>query len=363
MTTTPEPSSRMPRPPTLRWIGGTDDGCLELLDQRRLPTQIIMLRINTTRELWDAIRTLAVRGAPAIGVAAAYGIVLAARAVDPSSQSATLWKPSKPPPIISRLHAPPPSICSGPSTACSASPTHTAPSVCANSRTDCSWKRTPSTPKTAPCAWPSANTAPASSLPISACSPTATPAPWPPPTTARRLAILYEAQRRGIPFHVFADETRPLLQGARLTAWELSASDIDVTLICDNMAGLVMRQKKVGLVIVGADRIAANGDTANKIGTYSVAQLARAHQIPFIVAAPVSTFDLSLPTGEAIPIEERPATEITETAGHHRTAPEGIKTYNPAFDVTPADLITAIVTDRGVISPVNAATIRAVLGQ
>jgi methylthioribose-1-phosphate isomerase len=173
---------------------------------------------------------------------------------------------------------------------------------------------------------------------------------------------MYEAHRQGVPFHVFADETRPLLQGSRLTAWELATYGIDVTLICDNMAGLVMQQKKVGVVIVGADRIAANGDTANKIGTYSVAQLAHAHGIPFIVAAPSTTFDLALQTGSGIPIEERKPEEITESGPEkYRTAPLGIKTYNPAFDVTPAELITAIVTDRGVISPVNTENVQALL--
>ncbi len=173
------------------------------------------------------------------------------------------------------------------------------------------------------------------------------------------LAILYEAHRQGIPFHVYADETRPLLQGARLTAWELAVSGIDTTVICDNMAGLIMQQKKVGVVIVGADRIAANGDTANKIGTYSVAQLAHAHHIPFVVAAPSNTFDLSLHTGAKIPIEERPGDEITHGFGQ-QTAPDSprVKTYNPAFDVTPASLITAIITERGIIFPVNQARIK-----
>jgi methylthioribose-1-phosphate isomerase len=174
------------------------------------------------------------------------------------------------------------------------------------------------------------------------------------------LAIVYEAQRQGVAFHVFADETRPLLQGARLTAWELTRAGVDVTLICDNMAGVVMAQKKVGLVVVGADRIAANGDTANKIGTYSVACLAKAHGVPFLVAAPSSTFDLSITNGGQIPIEERRAEEVTEGLGK-RTAPEGVKVYNPAFDVTPAELITAIVTEKGVIEPVTEANVRALV--
>jgi methylthioribose-1-phosphate isomerase len=171
------------------------------------------------------------------------------------------------------------------------------------------------------------------------------------------LAIVYEAQRRGIAFHVYADETRPVLQGARLTAWELMQANIPVTLITDSMAALVMAQKKVNLVLVGADRIAANGDTANKIGTYSVARLAAAHRIPFYVVAPSSTFDLSLPDGSAIPIEERRAEEITHGFGC-QTAPTGVHVYNPAFDVTPAELIRGIVTERGIISPVHAANIK-----
>src|SRR5439155_19569110 len=155
-------------------------------------------------------------------------------------------------------------------------------------------------------------------------------------------------------------ETRPLLQGARLTAWELRQRGVPVTLICDSMAATVMRQGKVQAVIVGADRIAANGDTANKIGTYSVACLAKMHNIPFFVAAPSSTFDLSLSSGEQIPIEERSLAEITHSFGR-QTAPDGIDVFNPAFDVTPAELITAIITERGIIRPVTAESIRAML--
>src|SRR5262249_22350961 len=151
-------------------------------------------------------------------------------------------------------------------------------------------------------------------------------------------------------FRVFADETRPLLQGSRLTAWELSQRGIDVTLICDNMAAQVMKEGRVQMVVVGADRIAANGDAANKIGTYGVAVLADVHDIPFYIAAPSSTFDLSLPTGDAIPIEQRDPREVTHGLGK-QTAPDGIGVYNPAFDVTPARLITAIITEKGLIQP------------
>ena len=174
------------------------------------------------------------------------------------------------------------------------------------------------------------------------------------------LAVMFAAAEQGRRFHVYADETRPLLQGARLTAWELRQRGIDVTLICDNMAAQVMKEGRVQLVVVGADRIAANGDTANKIGTYGVAVLAHAHGIPFYVAAPSSTFDLSLSSGDAIPIEQRDPREVTHGLGR-QIAPDGVKVYNPAFDVTPAELITALITEKGLIQPVTAGNIRRVL--
>jgi methylthioribose-1-phosphate isomerase len=174
------------------------------------------------------------------------------------------------------------------------------------------------------------------------------------------LAVIFTAHEQGKGIQVFADETRPLLQGARLTAWELQRRGIPVTLICDSMAAQVMKEGKVQLAVVGADRIAANGDTANKIGTYGVAVLARAHGVPFYVAAPSSTFDLSLADGAAIPIEQRDPSEITAGLGR-QTAPAGIAVYNPAFDVTPAALISGIITERGIIQPVNAQTIAAML--
>ncbi|HCG76919.1 TPA: S-methyl-5-thioribose-1-phosphate isomerase [bacterium] len=164
------------------------------------------------------------------------------------------------------------------------------------------------------------------------------------------LGVIFTAFEKGKRFQVYVDETRPLLQGARLTTWELKRYKIETTLICDNMAGFLMKQKKINIVIVGADRIASNGDTANKIGTYSLAILARAHQIPFYVAAPFSTFDLKIKNGEKIPIEERKGSEVTQPFAV-RIAPAGIKVYNPAFDVTPASLITGIITEKGIIRP------------
>jgi methylthioribose-1-phosphate isomerase len=174
-------------------------------------------------------------------------------------------------------------------------------------------------------------------------------------------AGMYLAHAGGRRFTVYCDETRPLLQGSRLTAWELSRAGIDAVVIADNMAAQVLREGRVGLVITGADRIAANGDAANKIGTYGLAVLAARHGVPFYVAAPYSTFDLSLASGDEIPIEQRSSEEITHGFGS-QTAPDGIKTYSPAFDVTPAELITGIITDRGIIQPVDEATIRKMMG-
>jgi methylthioribose-1-phosphate isomerase len=175
------------------------------------------------------------------------------------------------------------------------------------------------------------------------------------------LAVFFAAAEAGKRLNVYADETRPLLQGARLTAWELQQRGIEVTLICDSMAAQVMREGRVQAVVTGADRIAANGDTANKIGTYGVAVLAAAHKIPFYVAAPSSTFDLSIANGDEIPIEQRDPREITHGFGR-QTAPEGIKVYNPAFDVTPAELIAAIICERGIVRPVTAERIAEVVG-
>ncbi|MEE2709147.1 MAG: S-methyl-5-thioribose-1-phosphate isomerase [Gemmatimonadota bacterium] len=161
------------------------------------------------------------------------------------------------------------------------------------------------------------------------------------------LSVIYQAHQDGKGIRVFADETRPILQGARLTAWELLQSGVDVTLICDSMAAQVMKEGKIDCIIVGADRIAANGDVANKIGTYGVAVLGQAHNIPFYVAAPFSTIDLAIEHGDGIPIEQRNSVEVTQGLGK-RTAPVGIRVYNPAFDVTPASLVTAVITERGI---------------
>jgi methylthioribose-1-phosphate isomerase len=176
------------------------------------------------------------------------------------------------------------------------------------------------------------------------------------------LAVIYEAARRGRRPRVWADETRPLLQGARLTTWELMRAGVPVTLLTDSMAAVLLREGRVDAVIVGADRIAANGDTANKIGTYGLAVQARVHRVPFYVAAPVSTFDPATPRGNGIPIEERSGDEVAAPGGV-RWAPPGARVWNPAFDVTPARLVTAFITDGGVLRPPYRRSIRNLLGR
>lgn len=176
------------------------------------------------------------------------------------------------------------------------------------------------------------------------------------------LGVLYAAWAKGVRFDVYADETRPFLQGARLTAWELSKNDIPVTVITDSMAGWLMKKKLITKVIVGADRIAANGDVANKIGTYSVALLAKHHNIPFYVAAPLSTIDLSTPSGNEIPIEERPQREVTHV-GQTQLTPEAVKIRNPAFDVTPNELVAAIITEKGIAKAPYTTTLKAFYNQ
>ncbi len=339
----------------MAWSGDALTGHLELLDQRALPTVVNLLRIESVEGVYDAIKTLAVRGAPAIGCAAAYGLVIAARSAgsyDEFLRSAAHLRSSRPTAVnlmwaidrvLNDLAG-----AAGSDEMRDRRPRDLAPHILDLARAihaedadmcDAIGRHGAALIKPQTGVLTHCNTG---SLATGG--------------SGTALAVIYEAHRRGTPFGVYADETRPLLQGARLTAWELQQAGVDVTLICDSMAALVMAQGKVHLAIVGADRIAANGDAANKIGTYSVASLAAAHGIPFVVAAPSSTFDLSLADGSAIPIEERSGVEITEGFGRP-TAPPGVKTFNPAFDVTPARLIHSIVTEKGVIHPVNRETI------
>ena len=347
---------------TVGWVGGAADGHVRMIDQTRLPTEFVRIDCRDVPAVWEAIRSLRVRGAPAIGVAAAYGAVLGgqlaigegeggsgARLRRALREATSMLRTSRPTAVnlfwaldrIDRIVALSPdrdlldrvlteahAIAAEDKAMCHAIGRHGAELVATGQGvlTHCN----------------------AGGLATA--------------DYGTALAVLFTAHEQGKAIRVFADETRPLLQGARLTAWELKRRGVPVTLICDNMAAQVMKERKVQLVVVGADRIAANGDTANKIGTYGVALLARAHAIPFYVAAPSSTFDLAIADGSEIPIEQRDAAEITHGLGR-QTAPEGIDVYNPAFDVTPADLIAGIITERGIVRPVNASTIRAMIGR
>ncbi len=356
----------MSTPRTIEWVGGAADGFVRLIDQTQLPTALAYRDCRGVEEVWEAIRNLRVRGAPAIGIAAAMGVVLAMQRVsDPGDYSrrlreaADFLRTSRPTAVnlfwaLERME------------------------TCL---TRAGFVVARSGGQRGPEQWTGRLLEEALAIEeedrrmcraigaagaglvgdgqgvLTHCNAGGL-------ATAdygTALAVLFAAAEQGKRFEVYADETRPLLQGARLTAWELRQAGIPVTLICDSMAAQVMKEGRVQLVVVGADRIAANGDTANKIGTYGVALLARAHGVPFYVAAPSSTFDLSLPSGDQIPIEQRDPREVTHGFGR-QTAPDGVAVYNPAFDVTPHHLIAGIVTEKGLIRPVNEQTIRATLG-
>jgi methylthioribose-1-phosphate isomerase len=346
----------------IEWIGDADTGFLRLLDQTRLPGETAYLDCRDVPAVWDAIKRLVVRGAPAIGVAAAYGCVVALRgAADARAalkQACDHLATSRPTAVnlfwaLQRIRRVEP--CSADALLAEARRVHEEDAAMCRSIGEHGVKLIERAA--------ARNDAAARSRPhegtgiLTHCNAGALATGG----IGTATAPMYLAHQRGVPLRVFADETRPLLQGARLTAFELAAAGIDVTLICDDMSAQVMREGRVDLVITGADRIAANGDSANKIGTYALAILALHHGIPFYIAAPSSTFDLAIPDGGAIPIEQRDGNEITEGFGR-RTAPAMMKTYNPAFDVTPHELIAGIVTEKGIIEPVNAQTVRSMVG-
>lgn len=336
------------------------NGQLFILDQTLLPRECCEAELPTVRAVWDAIRRLRVRGAPAIGACAAYGVLVGvkeraprdgAAAVAAAEAAADYLATARPTAVnlfwaLDRMRAAARAVPAGASAGVLEALEREANAIFAEDDAMCRAIGAHGAPLIAEGAGLLTHCN-AGGLATSGYG------------TA--LAPMFAAHAAGRKFHVFADETRPLLQGARLTAWELQQAGIPVTLICDNMAAVVMRDRRVNLVIVGADRIAANGDTANKIGTYGVAVLARAHDIPFYVAAPSSTFDLSLDSGEAIPIEERDPLEITCGFGI-QTAPDDISVYNPAFDVTPAELIAGIITEKGVIAEPDRAKIARIVG-
>jgi methylthioribose-1-phosphate isomerase len=353
------PDVRPHFPPTLHWSGDID-GHLVLIDQTLLPVELREIECRNVESVWEAIRSLRVRGAPAIGIAAAYGVCIGVQTVAGRSSddffarleevarylatsrptavnlfwalermksvADTLRGMSPPREIAARLLAEARAIEKEDRQMCRAIGRYGARLLADGQGvlTHCN----------------------AGGLATA--------------DYGTALAVFFAAQEAGKKLHVYADETRPLLQGARLTAWELLQRGIETTLICDSMAAQVMGEGRIQAVVVGADRIAANGDTANKIGTYGVAVLAAHHHVPFYVAAPSSTFDFSIDSGKEIPIEHRDAREITHGFGR-QTAPEGVHAYNPAFDVTPADLIAAFITERGVIRPAYRETLAAAL--
>jgi methylthioribose-1-phosphate isomerase len=356
-----------PKIETLRWIGD-HHGHLVLIDQTRLPVELIDHECRTVEAAWEAIKQLRVRGAPAIGIAAAYATVLGVGCISAAQCTSatenngdtfltrltevTTYLAESRPTAVNLFWALDRMTATGRALPESLTYDEKLTALLAEARAIHEEDR-------ALChaiGRHGANLLKHNSGVLTHCNAGGL-------ATAEygtALSVFFTCQDQGKKLHVFVDETRPLLQGSRLTAWELSQRGIDATLICDNMAGQVMREGKVQAVIVGADRIAANGDTANKIGTYSVALLAAAHNIPFYVAAPSTTFDLTIDSGDQIPIEERSPTEITHGFGR-QTAPDNIRVYNPAFDVTPARLITAIITERGLIEPVTPQTIAATL--
>ncbi len=343
--------------PTISWQGGPD-GHLVLIDQTRLPHDLVLLECRDVETVWEAIRALRVRGAPAIGIAAAYGVVLGAgcgtaepalirtRVTETVDRLATsrptavnlFWALQRMTNALSGLAESSGSLEIGRRLLQEARAIHDQDrQMCHDiGRHGAALLGDRLQGVLTHCNAGGLATA----------------------EYGTALSVFFTAQDLGYPVHVFVDETRPLLQGSRLTAWELQQRNIPATLICDSMAAQVMKEGRVRAVLTGADRIAANGDTANKIGTYSIAVLARHHDIPFFVAAPTSTFDLSIQNGSRIPIEQRAASEITEGFGRS-TAPPGIDVYNPAFDVTPAELIDALITERGVIDPVTTENIAA----
>ncbi|HMP03712.1 MAG TPA: S-methyl-5-thioribose-1-phosphate isomerase [Gemmatales bacterium] len=347
-------------PQTLAWLGAPAAGFLRLLDQTRLPGATIYRDCHDAAAVKEAIQTLQVRGAPAIGVAAAYGLVLGVRFAlagglglhDAARQVAADLAAARPT-AVNLFHA-----LRRMEQAAYALPATGSQSECLAALWSAA--RQQHDEDIALCAAIADHGAawvPEAGGVLTHCNTGALATAG----IGTALGCLFRAAQLGRRFTVYVDETRPLLQGARLTAWELQQRGLDPILVCDNMAGQLMRQGRIQLVIVGADRIAANGDTANKIGTYGLAVLAKHHGIPFCVAAPSTTFDLTLPDGTAIPIEERAAAEVTHVAGQ-ALAPPGVKVYNPAFDVTPAELITAIITDAGVIQPVEREAIVRSLG-
>ncbi len=338
---------------TVYWVGGLD-GWIEMIDQTLLPAELKLIRIRDVETLWEAIKQLRVRGAPAIGVAAAMGVVLGVR--DADSRELFFEKLASTCDDLARSRPTAVNLfwaLDRMKRVVQAVPERPLPELKAAMLREAQAIRDEDAATCRAIGQAGQRLIPEGGRILTHCNAGGLATS----EYGTALAPMFYAHERGRRFQVFADETRPLLQGSRLTAWELAQAGIDVTVICDNMAASLMRDHAVDLVLTGADRIAGNGDTANKIGTYGLAVLAAAHGVPFYVAAPGSTFDLSIPDGSAIPIEERSPEEIRRGFGV-LTAPENVPCYCPAFDVTPARLVRGIVTEKGIIEPVSADRIR-----
>lgn len=336
---------------SVKWVGDAG-GYLQLIDQTLLPSEICYLDCRSPETVWEAIKMLRVRGAPAIGIAAAYGVVLSQVGLQPANSSSAadaalkaadylatsrptavnlFWALDRMRKIVQasavdlpqRLLTEAVAIHNEDREMCHAIGRHGAQLIPDNANliTHCN----------------------AGGLATA--------------EYGTALSVMFTCHDQGKKLHVFADETRPLWQGARLTAWELVQHGVPTTVICDSMAAHVMQTQKVDAVITGADRITRRGDAANKIGTYGLAVAAKYHNVPFYVAAPSSTFDFDLVNGSDIPIEQRDRGEVVAPYGQ-KVAPDGVGVYNPAFDVTPAELITALITERGIIQPVSEEAIK-----
>ena len=333
--------------PTIAW----EDGEVVMIDQRKLPSREVYVRCRTGRDVAKAIRTMVIRGAPAIGVAAAMGVALELRrsTATGTTQLATefyrtcdLLAATRPTAVnlfwaLERMKR----VFAGAMRAGQSTDELTATIIAEAARVH--------DEDVASCralGQHGAEVVPDEGRVLTHCNAGALATGG----YGSALGVVRAAVEAGKRVVVYADETRPFLQGARLTAWELLRDGIETTVITDGMVGALMQSGRVDLVVVGADRIAANGDVANKIGTYTVAVLAREHDVPFYVAAPVSTIDLATPDGSGIPIEERDAREVTHL-GALQLTPDGTKVWNPAFDVTPARLVAGIITERGICRP------------
>ncbi|TYR79800.1 S-methyl-5-thioribose-1-phosphate isomerase [Priestia megaterium] len=336
-------------PRSVEW----NETSVSLLDQQLLPNKVEYIELKTIKDVWDAIVTLKVRGAPAIGITAAFGLALAAQqyhvqSIDTFRQKLAAdqaYLASSRPTAVNLFWALERVVKS----VANASSVNEAKTLVTHEAIQIQVEDEATCYRIGDYALSLFNK---QDRIMTICNAGSIATAY----YGTALAPFHLAKERDIPLQVFACETRPVLQGSRLTAWELQQSGVDVTLITDNMAAHTIKTKNINAIIVGADRIAANGDTANKIGTYGLALLAKAFNIPFYVAAPKSTFDLSIKSGQNIPIEERSAKEITHIADI-QIAPDGIAVYNPAFDVTPSELITAIITEYGIIHAPSEETI------